>query len=129
MKFKPLKTTDQDKEVLSPDFKSGHRIGILTLGNQFLFFKKGFKIFYIPYTEITRAFRRVLLVPAKMCCSSGDLPVESLVLHNKDGEIADISVPGKNAAEILIKELKEKAPAAEFVCPPKEKNQKKDDNK
>lgn len=126
MKFYQLDSVVPEKESLISDYKNGHDIGIITLGEKCLFFKRYFKVFYIPYSDLKRAYRRVLLVPAKMCCASGDLPVESLVIHNsKDEEIAVVSVPGGNAGPLLIKELGEKSPDTITVCPPKPAEPKK----
>lgn len=116
MKFHPI-TQEITPSLLKDDFNASHQIGIVYLGNKFLFFKKGLKCFYVPFGDLTYAFRRVLLVPAKMCCASGNLEVEYLVLHTKDGEVAQLSIPGKKAAVLLLDELKQKSPSTKFECP------------
>jgi len=126
MKFYPLDSEVPEKDNLVSDLKNGHEIGVITLGDKCLFFKRYLKTFYIPYTDLKRAYRRVLLVPAKMCCASGELPVESLVIHNsKDEEVAVVSVPGGNAPAILLKEIGEKSADTITVCPPKPAEPKK----
>lgn len=115
MRFKPLYTSIQDKGVLKTDFKVGNRYGIAVAGNNFLFFKSFLTAYYIPYSEITRCFRRVLLVPAKMQGNSGNLQVESVAVYNKDGEVAAINMPGKKSAEEFICLMKLKAPDADFT--------------
>lgn len=120
MKFVPLDVKIDDIKLLKDDFKTAHQIGIVSLGNDYLFIKKVLSTLYIPYSNIKQAYRRVYLVPAKMCCASGNLEVENLVIHNSKKEVAVASIPGKKAAEFLIKELKEKAPHVDFTCPKKE---------
>lgn len=120
MGFASLNQNNIDKSVLKSEYAAAHKIGIASVGEKIFFFKKGFKVYYIPYTDIKRAFRRVYLVPAKMCCASGELQVEYLALWSEAGEIAQIALPGKKAAEILIKEMKEKAPEIDYYCPKKE---------
>lgn len=119
MKFIPLDVETEDLNLLKNDFKSAHQIGIVSLGQNFLFIRKTFSVLYIPYSDLKQAYRRVYLVPAKMCCASGNLEVENLVIHNAEKEVAVASLPGKKAAELLIKELKEKSPATDFNCPPR----------
>ncbi len=128
MKFYPIEESVEETKVLSQDYKSGHEIGVIRLGEHCLFFKRLLKTYYIKYSDLFRAYRRVLLVPAKMCCASGDLPVENLVIHNsKDQEVAVISVPGAKAGILLLEELKLKSPATILVCPEKKKNGKDSD--
>ncbi len=128
MKFYPIEESVEETKVLSQDYKSGHEIGVIRLGEKCLYFKRFFKTYYIKYTDLFRAYRRVLLVPAKMCCASGDLPVENLVIHNsKDQEVAVVSVPGAKAGSLLLEELKQKSPATILVCPEKKKNGKDSD--
>ena len=121
MKFIPLDeiTSDLNAGQLETDCKNAHQIGSISLGQHCLYLKKLFKTYYIPYSKITRAYRRVFLVPAKMCCASGNLEVQSIVLESSKGEIANVNLPGEKAVQILMEELKEKAPAAEYTCPEK----------
>lgn len=126
MKFHPIEEAIEDTKFLAQDYKAAREIGLIKLGTDCVFFKKAFKVFYIKYSNLARAYRRVMLVPAKMCCANGDLPVEYFVLHNsKDEEIAQISMPGAKAGVILLNELKEKSPNTVFMCPAKPKPEKK----
>lgn len=128
MKFLPLDKaiteSYQSIDRLKADCKGARQIGLISLGEICLYVRKPLKTYYISYSDIKRAYRRVLLVPAKMCCASGDLPVESLVLHSETGEIANVTLPGTKAAQILIEEIKKKAPMADFTCPEKPKEPK-----
>ena len=117
MKLFPLSTTMPDMDILQAEYKTARQIGVLRLGEKCLYVKKWFRAYYIPYQDIKRCFRRVLLVPAKLCCGKGDLPVENLVICTDAGEIAQIQLPGTKAAKVLIEALKEKIPEAEFTSP------------
>ena len=121
MRFIPLDeiTSDLNSNQLKTDFKSAHQIGSIGLGENCLYLKKLFKTYYIPYSKITRAYRRVFLVPAQMCCASGKLEVQSIVIESAKGELVNVNLPGERAVQILMEELKEKAPAAEYTCPEK----------
>ena len=64
-------------------------------------------------------FRRVLAVPAKLCCGKGDFEIENLVICGEnDQELAQVQLPGRKAAQILMEELKNRVPEAEFGRPP-----------
>ena len=110
MKFYPLTVTAADGE-LSAQYAAGRGIGAVTLGDGYLFFKDKRKVYYIPYTGISRAFRRVQMVQTKMCCGKGNLEVENLVLWGEnDREIAQLQLPGARAGKILLEELAQRAP-------------------
>lgn len=117
MKFYPLETALSDSDSLEKDYRNAREIGIVRLGESCLFFRNKLKIYYIPYTDIRRCYRRVMLVHATLCCGKGNLEVENLVLHSDKGEIAQIQLPGTKAAKVLIDELKRLAPDASFTRP------------
>ena len=117
MKLQALSSELENTKELLADYKSAREIGVLRVGELCLYFKRGWKAFYIPYADICRCFRRVQLVPAKMCCGKGELQVENLVVCTKQGEAAQIQLPGTRAAKALLEELKEKMPHAEFTRP------------
>ena len=99
------------------DYKKAHAIGNLRIGDEALFFRARLKTYYVPYEAVKRCFRRVRLVPARMCCGRGDLAVESMVICDESGEIADIQMPGEKAGKLALEELKRKIPGAVFTAP------------
>ena len=109
MKFYPL-TTAADDKVLKADYDAGRAIGNVQLGNSYLFFKEKRKMYYIPYSDVTRVFRRVVLVQAKMCCGKGNLEVENIVICTEKGEVAQVQLPGARAGVILLEEVAKRAP-------------------
>ena len=123
MTYNPLTEARIDDAVLRNEYRSGRAIGVIRLGESVLFFRAKLKTYYVPYSGITRVFRRVQLVPARMCCGRGDLSIENLVICGRDeAEIAQIQLPGDRAGKALIEELKMRIPDIPFTCPPKSEN-------
>ena len=114
MRFNPVKTVVEDAGILKSEFSSSRQIGSVRLGDTCLFFKSGFKQYYIPYTDIKSCFRRVMGVPMKVCCGKGELQIENLVIGDDEKELAVVQLPGTIAARELIAELKERIPDADF---------------
>lgn len=114
MKFYSLTTADTDVTTLRTEYKNAKEIGIIKLGDSCLFFRKRLKVYYIAYKEISRVFRRVVTVPAKFYSGKGEFAIEHLVLCAKDTEVAQIQLPGANAARTLMEELKKLVPNAIF---------------
>ena len=117
MKFHPLTTVVNDNAALDSEYKAAREIGTLRLGELRLYFRSKRKVYYIPYKDIRRCFRRVMLIPAKMCCGKGDFELENLVVCGEEGELAQIQLPGTRAATILMEELERLIPEAEFGKP------------
>ena len=112
MKFYSLSSTEENADNLQAEYRTAQEIGKLRLGTNKLYFRSARKIFYIPYKEIHRYFRRVMLVPAKLCCGKGDFAIEHLVICNADRELAQIQLPGSRAAKVLMERLGSMAPDA-----------------
>ena len=117
MKFNCLTGQVSDSSALAAEYKAARPVGALRLGTENMFFRKTTKIYYVPYTDISRCFRRVQLVPAKLCCGKGDFAVENLVICGVEGEIAQIQLPGTHAAKVILEDLKEIIPHAQFGKP------------
>lgn len=112
MRFCPLKNPEENIENLQAEYKSAQQIGKLRLGTERLYFRSVRKIYYILYTDIYRYFRRVMLVPAKLCCGKGDFAVEYLVICDEEKELAQIQIPGAHAAKVLMERMNVLAPDA-----------------
>ena len=120
MKFIPLASEAEDRDALASEYRSAREIGRVRMGELRLFLRAGMRTYYIPYRDVRRCFRRVQLIPAKMCCGRGDLEVENLVVCGGAGELIQVQLPGTKAAKILMEELKTRIPEAEFGKPPAE---------
>lgn len=120
MKFLPLASEVSDREGLSSEYAAAREIGKIRLGELRLFCRVNRKVYYIPYKDVRRCFRRVQLVPAKLCCGRGDLEVENLVVCGEAGELCQVQLPGTRAAKLLMEELERRIPEAEFGRPPAE---------
>ena len=110
MKFYSVTSEHNNAAALQAEYASGRVIGNVNLGAEFLFFKEKRKVYYIPYADMTRCFRRVLLVQTKMCCGKGNLEVENLVVCSEKGEVAQIQLPGERAGKVLLEEIVKMAP-------------------
>ena len=117
MKFYPLASEAAQPGELASEFRAAREIGRIRLGELRLFLRAGFKTYYIPYADVRRCFRRVQLIPAKMCCGRGDFEVENLVVCGDAGELIQVQLPGTKAAKILMSELEARIPEAEFGKP------------
>ncbi len=117
MKFYPFTSSAEDEAALASEYKAAREIGKVRMGELRLFVRVGFKTYYIPYKDVRRCFRRVQLIPAKMCCGRGDFEVENLVVCGETGELCQVQLPGTKAAKILMAELEERIPEAEFGKP------------
>ncbi len=118
MKFYPLTEAVENESELTSEYKSAREIGKVRLGELRLFCRAGLRTYYIPYRDVRRCFRRVELVPAKMCCGRGDLEVENLVVCGEgDAELIQVQLPGTKAAKILMTELEARIPEASFGKP------------
>lgn len=112
MKFEPLTRPAEDGALLREEHRQAREIGNLRLGQENLYFRAGLKVYYIPYGDIRRYFRRVMRVPAKLCCGKGDFEIEHLVICGESGELAQIQLPGAKAAKIVMECMAELAPDA-----------------
>jgi len=120
MKFIPLVPTGASLEALKTEYrnKEDKEVANVKLGTDHLFFKTGFRTYFIAYEDIHRFFRRVMMVAAKIGCCSGEMPVDYVVLCDKeDRELIQIQMPGERAAKGLLEELKVRLPHAKLGKP------------
>ena len=111
MKFKCIKGAKEQVDVLQRDYESAAKFGILSLGNSHLFFRKFFKTYYVSYSDLNAAFRRVYMMNGK----KNSVAMEYLVLVSEGMEIATIGLPGTAKAREIIEIIKEKAPHIDTV--------------
>lgn len=119
MKFYPLTGESAPGTELKGDYESARVIGGVRIGARRLYLRQGRRVGHIPYADIRRCYRRVLIVPMRMCCGKGDLELENLVIEGDGGELATVRLPGVRAAKAVMEELGKKLPEAALRCPPK----------
>ena len=123
MKFYSVSTREQiedEAEMLAEEYRQARAIGAVRAGAAHLFFRARTKVYAVPFTEIRRCYRRVMLVPAGLCCGKGELQVEHLVIEGDSGELAQVQLPGTRAAKGLLEELKVRMPDCQFGKEPAE---------
>ena len=120
MRFVPLISPAGERDALLEEYKNAYRVDRLCLGERRLYFRSGLRVFYIPYADIRRYFRRVMRVPTKLCCGMGDLTFEHLVICGDGGELAQIGLSGEKAARAVMARMALLAPDADAGLPPRE---------
>ena len=119
MKLYSLSSEPTKDPALLEEYQQAREIGVVRIGEQTLFFRVRLRIYYVPYADIRRCFRRVFVVPANVCCGKGNLEMENLVICGEEGELAQIQLPGTRAAKELMKELHRRMPHVDFSSPAK----------
>ena len=116
MKFIPLlKGSAADASALSQEYAEAEEFAPARIGETQFFFKAGRKIYYLPLTEITRCFRRVELVNARMGCCNQGLPMESIVVCGaEEQELAQIRFGSERMSKALLAALEQACPQAKF---------------
>lgn len=115
--FYPLKKTISERKLLRMEYKTAKTTGVVRLGQSIFFFRQGLKVYYITYEEIRKCFRRVMVISAG--AEKGNMELETLVIADEERELAQIQLPGTEAAKRLLEELKMKMPHADFSSPNK----------
>ena len=116
MKFIPLQGAQAaDEAALAQEYAQAEDFAPAKLGAAHFFFKVGRKLFYIPLSEITRCFRRVELVNARMGCCNQGLPMESVVICGaEEQELAQIRLGTEREGKALLAALQKACPEAKF---------------
>ncbi len=101
-------------EALEKDYREAIQTGALRIGTENVFFKSGLKTCCIPFSETDRVFRRVIAVPAGLCCGSMNVEIETIVFARDGKELAQVQMPGSKAAREAFAILKETLPDVLF---------------
>lgn len=126
MKYYALNCAEAEKSVLDADHSGARQIGNVHLGKLYFYFRVRTRLYYLPYSQITRCFRRVELVSARMCCGKGNFEIENIVICGEnDEEIAQIQLPGAKAGKILLEEMAKLAPHCTIGRKPAEEQEDK----
>ena len=117
MKFIPLLkgSAAADESLLSQEYAQAEEFAPAKLGATQFFFKAGRKVYYLPLSEITRCFRRVELVNARMGCCNQGLPMESIVVCGaEEQELAQIRFGSERMSKALLSALEKVCPQTKF---------------
>ena len=117
MKFIALQpeTEAADKTALEQEYEHAEEFAPARIGDTRFFFKVGRKVWYLPLASITRVFRRVELVNARMGCCNQGLPMESVVVCGEgEKELAQIRLASERMGVALLDALKTACPGAQF---------------
>lgn len=86
----------------------------IKLGEERLEYKKGFKWYMLPYSEISHAFLRIEEVNGKLCCGVASFDMYFLMLNTKKGEEIRIEVSSRESAKEMLAVIEKKNPEAEI---------------
>lgn len=117
MKFIALQpeTAVPEKAALESEYENAADFTPARIGETRFFFKVGRKVYHIPLGDITRCFRRVELVNARMGCCNQGLPMESVVICGEgEKELAQIRLATERMGKALLSALETACPAAQF---------------
>lgn len=96
---------------LDQEFKAGGLYGKIKLGNKHLFWKKGLYWYYVPFSKLTRIFRRIEAVNSKMCCGNVSFDIQKLVCCCDDTQLELLIGEGneREAAQLFL-DIKQQHP-------------------
>ena len=115
MKFIALQESNPapEKSVLAREYDDAVDFTPARIGEERLFFRSGRRVYYIALGDVTRCFRRVELVNARMGCCNQGLPMESVVVCGADEqELAQIRLATERMGKALLAALKKACPNA-----------------
>lgn len=113
--------TMAEETELETDYENGRVQGKFRLGETYLFRKKTLGVWYLPWRDISWAYRQVEDVQSRLCCGTTNYEVEHLILVTKDGRRTDIRLEEKQDAEAVLDWLARKNPAADIGFSPEKK--------
>ena len=116
MKFLPIRPEyaidAQDK--VQNEYKSARDLTQVRVGDTMLFIRSRMKVYYMPLSVISKAFRRVNLVDVKMACCGSSLPMDSVVVCAGDDEVAEFHTGTERISNALLEELSARCPGIEI---------------
>ena len=127
MKFISLQSESEaiEKSALEQEYEQAEDFAPAKIGATHFFFKVGRKVYYLPLTAVTRCFRRVELVNARMGCCNQGLPRESVVVCGaEEQELAQIRLATERMSKALLAALKKACPQAKigYERPPEQES-------
>ncbi|MDD6347875.1 MAG: hypothetical protein PUA52_07730 [Lachnospiraceae bacterium] len=93
-------------EEAAADFKNVIMYGKTGIGSRYFFFRKLLTTYYLPFSEVVNAYRRVQLVSCGACTAGDHLNMQMVVVELKDGTSVVSDISGEKQAEIVIEAIK-----------------------
>lgn len=115
MKFKTGFSVALPENVLKSDYQGADKYGKISLGDSCLYITHIFYVEYVPYSVITKAFRRIEDVKGKLCCGVSNYEIHHLVLEENDKSIT-VLFEEKEAAQKALEQVAEKNPETVIGC-------------
>ena len=126
MKFSPVLSSERaDDAALKAEYADAEDFTPARLGKAHLFFRTGLRVSYLPLDVVTRVFRRVEIVNARVGCCNNGLPMESVVLCGaEEQELVQIRLQSERMAKALLSALETACPNAQvgYVRDPEQKS-------
>ena len=127
MKYIALQAESEavEKSALEQEYEQAEDYVPAKIGATHFFFKVVRKVYYLPLAAVTRCFRRVELVIARMGCCNQGLPMESVVVCGaEEKELAQIRVATERMSKALLAALKKACPQAKigYERPPEQES-------
>lgn len=104
---------------LDTEFAAASAFGKVRMGTDYIFWKKGFRWYFLDLKNVQRAFRRVEAVDAKMCCGNVNFDIQKLVFILKDGTELELMIGDAmpREAEKLYQTLQKQKPGLLYGKP------------
>lgn len=80
----------------------------IKFGEQELSYKKGFKWYTLPYTDIIQAYLRIEEVNGRICCGVANFDMHFLMLKTNTGNLLKLEVTSRKVADEMLVEIKKK---------------------
>ena len=97
--------------AVAADFESAKVFDKAIVGTTGVYFRDGFKIKYVPYSALERAFIRIQEVNGRMCCGRAVFAYYRLVLVVNGKEWGDIMSEDEKAMDDALAEIAQRSPA------------------
>ena len=94
----------------SADYARAQEFDKLRVGDLGVYYKDGFRIRFIPYGEMDRAFIRVHEVNGRLCCGSAVFHYFRMVFVRDGKEFADVISEKESAMDQALAAIAVKAP-------------------
>ena len=97
--------------AVAADFDSAKAFDKALVGALGVYYRDGFKIKYVPYSSLERAFIRVQEVNGKLCCGKAVFAYFRLILVVNGKEWGDIMSEDEKAMDDALAEIAQRSPA------------------